>query len=125
MVLETVEKLKFVQINDKRYYFECGIVSLPFCYVYLNKINQYKMYKKQKVENWIQEEKTVLLKLEKEPLLKNHRLSTLQFIYYQMPKFRDLKTNKRCASDIENIDKTINTRKYILNVFFKAMGEII
>ena len=73
MVLETVEKLKFVQINDKRYYFECGIVSLPFCYVYLNKINQYKMFKKQKVENWIQEQKNVLLKLEKEPLLKNHR----------------------------------------------------
>ena len=39
------------------------------------------MYKKQKVENWIQEEKNILSKLEKEALLNNHRLSTLQFIY--------------------------------------------
>ena len=105
------------QINDKRYYFECGIVSLPFCYVYFNRINQYKMYKKQKVENWIQEEKNILSKLEKEALLNNHRLSTLQFIYHKMPEFRDLKPNKRCASDIENINTTINIRKYILNVF--------
>ena len=36
-----------------------------------------------------------------------------------MPEFRDLKTNKRCASDIENMNATINTKKYILNIFKK------
>ena len=28
--LEEIEKSKFTQINDKRYYFRDGIVSLPF-----------------------------------------------------------------------------------------------
>ena len=40
--------------------------------------------------------KNNLLKLEKEALLKNHSLSTLQFIYHQMSEFRDLETKKRC-----------------------------
>ena len=30
MVLEEIEKSKFAQINNKRYYFSNGIVSLPF-----------------------------------------------------------------------------------------------
>ena len=30
MVLETVQKKKFSQLNEKRYYFQCGIVSLLF-----------------------------------------------------------------------------------------------
>ena len=57
--------------------------------------------------------------MEKEALLKNHRLSTLQFIYHQMLEFRHLETNKRCASDSENINFLMNTKKYILNRFFR------
>ena len=30
MVLEEIEKSKFAQINNKRYYFSNGTVSLPF-----------------------------------------------------------------------------------------------
>ena len=30
MILEEIEKSKFAQINNKRYYFSEGIVSLPF-----------------------------------------------------------------------------------------------
>ena len=48
MVLETVQKKKFSQLNDKRYYFQCGIVSLPFSHPYLRQIDQFKWYKKQK-----------------------------------------------------------------------------
>ena len=39
--------------------------------------------------------------MEKEAVLKNHRLSILQSIYDQMPQFRDLHTNKRCQNDIK------------------------
>ena len=77
MILESVENSKFAQINDKRYYFEDGIISLPFSHPYLNEISKYKQNKEQKVENWIRDEKNNLLKMEKEALLKNHRLSTL------------------------------------------------
>ena len=46
MVLETVHKKKFSQLNDKRYYFQCGIVSLPFSHPHLQKIDEYKLNKK-------------------------------------------------------------------------------
>ena len=65
MVLETVEKKKFSQLNDKRYYFACGILSLPFSHPYLTKINEFKFAKKQKIEQWFLKEKETLKKLER------------------------------------------------------------
>ena len=59
MVLEEIEKSKFVQINDKRYYFSDGIVSLPFSHALLHESNQLKKKKKkknQKIELYLQEE---------------------------------------------------------------------
>ena len=53
MILESVEKSKFAQINDKKYYFEDGIISLLFSHPYLNEISKYKQNKEQKVESWI------------------------------------------------------------------------
>ena len=100
MVLETVEKKKFSQLNNKRYYFQCGIVLLPFSHPHLEKINQYKWYKKQRIENWFLKEKDMLKKLEKEAVLKNHRLSAL------------------CANDIENINFSLKTRRYILGASY-------
>ena len=57
IILETIEKCKFAQMNDKRYYFEDGIISLPFYHPYLNEINEQKTNKKEKIENWILKEK--------------------------------------------------------------------
>ena len=57
MILEEIEKSKFAQINDKRYYFSDGIVSLPFSHLYLHEIVQFKRDKKQKIELFLQEEK--------------------------------------------------------------------
>ena len=42
MVLEQIEKSKFAQINDERYYFSDGIVSLTFSHPFLHGINQIK-----------------------------------------------------------------------------------
>ena len=111
MLLETVQKQKFSQLNDKRYYFSCGIVSLPFFHPYLKIINHYKWNKKQRIETWFLDEKDTLKKLEKEALVKNHRLSTLQSIHDQMPQFRDLETNARCHNNIENINFSLNTSR--------------
>ena len=60
-------------------------------------------------------EKRGAKKLEKEAKLKNHRLLTLQTIYDQIPQFRDL---ERCHYDIENINFSINTRRYILTACY-------
>ena len=69
MILESVEKSKFVHISDKRYYFEDGIISLTFSHPYLNEISKYKQNKEQKVESWIREEKQ---------LIKNGKRSSLK-----------------------------------------------
>ena len=41
MMLEEIEKSKFAQINDKKYFFNDGILSLPFSYRFLLKIVNY------------------------------------------------------------------------------------
>ena len=46
MVLEEIEKAKFFQINDKRYYFSDVIVSLLFFYPFLKEIVDFKGEKK-------------------------------------------------------------------------------
>ena len=39
MVLEEIKKSKFAQINDKRYYFSDGIVSLPLSHPFCSKLS--------------------------------------------------------------------------------------
>ena len=109
MTLEKVVKKNFSQLNDKRFYFCCGIVSLLFSHPYLNEINRFKKDKKGRVEYWFLKEKDILKKLEKEALL-NHRLCMLQTVYDQLPQFRDIMTNKRMINNIENINVSMNTR---------------
>ena len=77
MILQTVEKCKFAQMNDKRYYFEDGIIPFPFYHSFVNEINQCKTNKKENIENWILKEKNKLLKMEKK-----HFLETIGFQLY-------------------------------------------
>ena len=42
MIMTSSNKVKFAQLNDKRYYFSDGIVSLPFGHSLLEKIREYK-----------------------------------------------------------------------------------
>ena len=92
--METVQKKKFCQLNDKRFPFLNG------------------------TENMVIREKRGVKKLEKEAKLKNHRLLTLQTIYDQIPQFRDLESNKRCHYDIENINFSLNTGRYLLTACY-------
>ena len=55
MILQEIEKSKFAQINDKRYYFSDSIVSLPFCHPCLHEIVHFKQNKKQKIESFLRE----------------------------------------------------------------------
>ena len=51
-VLEEIEKSKFPQINDKRYYFSNGIVLLPFSHPFLLKIVKFKREKNKKLKHF-------------------------------------------------------------------------
>ena len=63
-------KNKFSQLNDKRFCFLHGVVSLPFNHPILSKINHFKQKKGQKIEKYFWEEKKHLFHLEKETLKK-------------------------------------------------------
>ena len=48
MILEEIEKSKFAQINNKRYYFSDRILSLPFSLPFLKEIVNFKTKQQQK-----------------------------------------------------------------------------
>ena len=58
-------KSNFSQLNDKRFCFPDGIVSLPFKHPSLSKIDKFKQQKGQKRENYFWEEKEALFNMEK------------------------------------------------------------
>ena len=89
-----IKKNKFSQLNNKQFYFPNAIISLPFGHLTLNKIDEYKKDKCQKIEKYFWKEKEMLLELEKEALKKNKRLDILDNILKQVPKITALSSQK-------------------------------
>ena len=103
MVLEEIQKSKFVQINDKRYYFSDSIVSLPFLHPFLKDIVTFQE-KKQRNEKYFLEEKQNLLLVEKNALLKNLRRSLLRNILLQKLTYYQIDSLKRSVASNQNIN---------------------
>ena len=80
MVKASVIKNKFSQLNNKRFYFPVGIVSLPFHHPVLAEINEFKQKKGQRTKNYFWKEKEHLLNLEKQALKNHPRL----YLYHQI-----------------------------------------
>ena len=73
MQMNTVNKIQFGQLNDKRFYFPNGIVSLPFGHFLFNDIRK-ERYKFRNIHKVIQEKKWDFIKKENEVINKNERL---------------------------------------------------
>ena len=58
-------KTKFSQLNDKRFYFPNGILSLPFGHLSLKEVDKYKKNKGQRMEKYFWSKKESFLELEK------------------------------------------------------------
>ena len=112
MVMTSSNKVKFAQLNDKRYYFSDGIVSLPFGHPLLNNIRNYKKSLKD-IKDVIEKEKEKLLKDENEVIANHERLSILRTIYSQPFKYYTLRKNNLYIPTTGN--SFISTKKYILN----------
>ena len=78
-----VEKNKFSQINDKRFYFPNAIVSLPHGHPALKKLDKYKKKKGQRIESYFLQKKEKLLELERQALAECPRLELLECILFQ------------------------------------------
>lgn len=92
MIKTTVQKTKFSQLNDKRFYFPDGILSLPYGHINLKEIDEFKKQKGQKIEKYFWQEKEKLHKMEKEALKNTPRLYFYHQILMQHPKIVDIKS---------------------------------
>ena len=112
MKMTTVNKVKFARLNDKRYYFSDGIVSLPFGHILLEKARQYKK-QLTKIHEQIDNEKDAILKLENEAVMKNERLRIFRCIFSQPLVYFDLHSHQ--LTEVKRAFKYATTKDYILN----------
>ena len=73
MQMNTINKIRFGKLNDKRFYFPNGIVSLPFGHSLFNEL-QKERGQNRKIHLQIKEKKWDFIKKENEILNKNERL---------------------------------------------------
>ena len=78
-----IEKNKFSQINDKKFYFPNAIVSLPFSHCTLKELDKYKKKKGSKTESYFFKKRQKLLDLERDALTKCSRFEILDRILLQ------------------------------------------
>ena len=83
MTTHQIVEFKFSQLNDKRFYFPNGIVSLPFGHSALNELDEFKKNKGQRIEDYFLQDREQLLELEKKALKKCPRLDFLNNILLQ------------------------------------------
>ena len=83
MTTSRITKPKFLQLNDKRFYFPNAVISLPFGHQILDEVDQYKKNQGQRTEKYFLKEKDNLLELEKNALKKCPRLDFLDNILLQ------------------------------------------
>ena len=112
MKMTTVNKVKFARLNDKRYYFSDGIVSLPFGHILLEKVRQYKK-QLTKIHEEIDNEKDAILQLENEAVMQNERLRILRCIFSQPLVYFDLHSHQ--LTEVKRAFKFATTKDYILN----------
>ena len=85
-----IQKNKFSQLNEKRFYFSNGIICLPFEHFLLDEVDNYKKEKGQRIEKYFWNEKENLLELENATLKNSERLNFVNGILIQVPKIVDL-----------------------------------
>ena len=112
MKMTTVNKMKFARLNDKRYYFSDGIVSLPFGHILLEKTRQYKK-QLTKIHQQIDNEKDAILQLENDAVMQNERLRILRCIFSQPLVYFDLHSHQ--LTEVKRAFKYATTKDYILN----------
>ena len=111
MQMNTVSKIQFGQLNDKRFYFPNGIVSLPFEHFLFNELRKERSQNR-KIHLQIKEKKWDFIKRENEILNKSERLSVFCQIINGRPNLYTLK------SEIPTLPCLISTKDYISRNFW-------
>ena len=97
MQMKSVSKVQFGQLNDKRFYFSNGIISLPYGHPYLEKLRKEK-HKYRDIHKVIQRKKDDFLKEESKVIENIPRLNILKQIFGQIPILYELNSNTKFIS---------------------------
>ena len=108
MVKKTAIKNKSSQLNENRFYFPGGIVSLSFGHKNLKEIDDFQKKKGQKIEKYFWEEKGILFNLEQNALKNNPRLYLYCQILMSSPKIFNI--NQK--NDFEQQKKNVVKKEY-------------
>ena len=97
MQMKSVSKVQFGQLNDKRFYFSNGIISLPYGHPYLEELRKEK-HKYRHIHKVSQTKKDDFLKKESKVLESIPRLNIAKRIFAQIPIFYELDSNTKFIS---------------------------
>ena len=97
MQMKSISKVQFGQLNDKRFYFSNGIISLPYGHPYLEKLRKEK-HKYRDIHKVIQRKKDDFLKEESKVIENIPRLNILKQIFGQIPILYELNSNTKFIS---------------------------
>ena len=95
--MKSVSKIQFGQLNDKRFYFSNGLVSIPYGHLSLEKLRKEK-HKYRDIHKVIQTKKDRFLLQESKILEGIPRLNILAQIFAQRPILYELKSDKKFLS---------------------------
>ena len=84
MQMKSVSKVQFGQLNDKRFYFSNGIISLPYGHPYLEKLRKEK-HKYRDIHKVMQRKKDDFLKKGSKVIENIPRLNILKQVFSQIP----------------------------------------
>ena len=97
MQMKSVSKIQFGQLNDKRFYFSNGLISLPYGHPYLQDLKKEK-HKYRAIHQVMQEKNPEFLKEESKVLEKIPRLNVLKQMFSQNPMLYELNSTTNFIS---------------------------
>ena len=97
MQMKSVSKVQFEQLNDKRFYFSNGLVSLPYGHPYLEELRKEK-HKYRDIHKVIQTKNDNFLKKESKVTESIPRLNILKQIFAQTPILYELNSDTEFIS---------------------------
>ena len=112
MRMKTVEKIQFGQLNDKRFYFPNGIISLPYGHFQMEEIRKYRA-KEKAIHKSVKNKKMEFIKQENSIINKNKRLSVFYQIINGKPAIYTISKSK-LEKNLEH-----STKEYIEKQYWK------
>ena len=116
MQMKSVSKTQFGQLNDKRFYFANGLVSLPYGHPSLEELRKEK-HKYRDIHKVIQTKKDEFLLKESKILESIPRLNILRQIFAQRPTLYELNSDTKFIS--VGVQRRKRTKELIKNGSWK------